>query len=132
MRRKGSGQRRGRGRGRGAGKKRRMLGFLQPCIFLQLRDQDKHGYDLLQGLSEFMDDAGEYDPSMVYRLMKEMESNGFVNSYEGDTSRGPRRKMYCLTEEGRNQLERWVEDLKRSRKEIDRLLAGYENQSRKE
>lgn len=132
MRGKGLGHGRGRGRGgRGVGKKRRMLGFLQPCIFLQLNDQDKHGYELLQGLSEFIDDAEEYDPSMIYRLMKEMELNGFVNSYEGDTSRGPKRKMYRLTEEGRLQLERWVLDLKRSREEIDRLLAEYDKQFRK-
>ncbi|WP_163337488.1 PadR family transcriptional regulator [Desulfopila sp. IMCC35008] len=131
MRGKGLAPGRGRGRGgRGKGKRRRMLGFLQPCILLQLNDQDKHGYELLLGLGQFMEDAEEYDPSIIYRLMKDMEVNGFVNSYEGDTSRGPRRKMYHLTEEGRLQLERWVVDLKRSREEIDRLLAAHDKQSR--
>ena len=131
----GRGMRQGRGgRGRGrnterGGKKRRMLGFLQPCLLLQLTNDDRHGYDLLQGLDEFMEDGRDYDPSIIYRLLKEMESKGLVRSYEGEESRGPRRKMYHLTTEGRDQLTHWVEDLKRSRNEIDLLLAAYELQN---
>lgn len=127
MRRQGRGQ--GRGRGRGGGNRRRMLGFLHPCILLQLYEQDKHGYELLQGLDEFMEDGGEYDPSVIYRLMKDMEENGYVSSYEGDVSRGPRRKMYKMTEEGRSQLEYWIRDLERSRKEIELLLDAYKRRS---
>ena len=122
----------GRGRGRNAGrggKKRRMLGFLQPCLLLQLIGEDRHGYDLLQGLDEFMEDGLDYDPSVIYRLLKEMESKALVRSYEGEESRGPRRKMYNLTTAGRNQLDSWVEDLKRSRNEIDLLLEAYERQN---
>ncbi len=116
------------GRRRGTTKKRRMTGFLQPCLLLQLYDQDRHGYDLLQGLQEFMAGADEYDPSIIYRIMREMEENGFVESYEGTVSRGPRRRMYSLTLEGKKQFSRWIEDLKRSRDEIDHLLAIFKKQ----
>ncbi|THB71569.1 MAG: hypothetical protein D6B25_18280, partial [Desulfobulbaceae bacterium] len=53
MRGQGRGMRQGRGRkgqGKGQGKKRRPLGFLQPCLLLQLLQEDMHGYELLQGL----------------------------------------------------------------------------------
>lgn len=133
MRGQGRGMRQGRGgkgQGKGTGNKRRPLGFLQPCLLLQLHKEDMHGYELLQGLDHFMDDGREYDPSIIYRRLREMETKGFVSSYEGENSRGPRRRMYRLTAEGRQQLTLWVEDLVRSRQEIDRLLTAYNESSR--
>jgi DNA-binding PadR family transcriptional regulator len=38
---------------------------------------------------------------------------------------GPRRRVYSLLEEGHRQLQLWVEDLRRTRTEIDRLLNEY-------
>ena len=105
-----------------------MMGFLQPCILVQLSKEDRHGYDLLMGLDEFIDDAGQYDPSIIYRLLRELEANNHVVSYEGDISLGPKRKMYSITAAGENLLQTWMENLRRSRKEIDRLLDVYAEQ----
>jgi PadR family transcriptional regulator PadR len=115
----------GKRQGRGAGKRRRMMGFLQPCILVQLSIQDYHGYDLLKGLQDFVDDAENHDPSIVYRLMRDMEDNGYVRSYEGEVSYGPQRKMYSITEDGKAMMKRWVKDLQRTRGEIDKLLQHY-------
>jgi DNA-binding PadR family transcriptional regulator len=57
-----------------------------------------------------------------------MEEDGLVVSYEGAFSHDPKRRMYSLTNEGKQQLSLWVEDLKRSRDEIDHLLAIYTKQ----
>lgn len=119
------GARQGKGAGRGGGKRKRMLGFLQPCILVQLSRKDLHGYDLFKGLEYFVDDAEEYDPSIIYRLMRDMEENGHVTSYQGEISNGPQRKMYTITEEGKSMLHRWVADLQRTRSEIDRLLHHF-------
>ncbi len=129
MRGRGRGPGRGQGRKKGMGNKRRMLGFLQPCILIQLYEADKHGYDLLLGLEDYMHDGADYDPSMIYRLMREMENNGFVDSYEGEVTRGPRRKMYRLTTDGEAQLASWINDLKRSKQEIELLLLAYKKTS---
>jgi len=109
-------------------RKSRMTGFLQPCFLLQLHSADSHGYDLLQGLQDFMTGAEDYDPSIIYRIMRDMERNGWVTSYEGAVSRGPKRRMYSLTEEGERQLVSWVDDLKKTRDEIDNLLNLYNKQ----
>ncbi len=117
------------GQRRKAAPKRRITGFLQPIFLLQLYSQDRHGYDLLQGLEEFISDAETYDPSIIYRIMREMESNGWVNSYEGTVSRGPRRRMYSLTLEGKEQLSRWMIDLQKTKDEIDNLLTVFRQQT---
>ncbi len=117
------------GQKRRAATKRKITGFLQPIFLLQLYVQDRHGYDLLQGLQEFVSDAASYDPSIIYRIMREMEGNGWVESYEGTVSRGPRRRMYSLTIEGKQQLAQWMDDLQRTKNEINTLLKAYRQQT---
>jgi PadR family transcriptional regulator PadR len=115
-----------RGRGRGRGRRRRLMGFLQPCLLLMLHREDAHGYGLLNGLDEFGLDPEAYDPSMIYRALRDMEEAGWITSYEGEESLGPQRRVYRLTDEGRRHLEIWVTDLERAKREIELLLAAYE------
>lgn len=104
------------------------MGFLQPCILMQLSSEDRHGYDLFLGLGEFLSDAEQYDPSILYRLLREMEDSDVIESYEGEISRGPKRKMYRITKAGDNALRDWIDDLQRTREEIDSLLNMYKEQ----
>jgi DNA-binding PadR family transcriptional regulator len=109
-------------------RKGRAPAHLQACLLLQLYNLDRHGYELLQGLHNFISDAHAYDPSVIYRFMRGMEQDGLVVSYEGDVSLGPKRRMYRLTPAGKQQLNTWIETLKRSRDEIDHLLSFYEQE----
>ena len=118
-----------RGQKRRGATKRRITGFLQPIFLLQLYNQDRHGYDLLRGLQEFVSDADTYDPSIIYRIMRDMEGNGWVKSYEGTVSRGPRRRMYNLTLKGKKQLAHWMSDLQKTKDEINTLLKAYKQQT---
>lgn len=102
-----------------------MMGFLQPCLLLMLHRRDAHGYNLLNGLDEFGLDPEAHDPSIVYRALREMEEMGWVESYEGEQSRGPQRRVYRLTEDGEHHLDVWVEDLQRAKREIELLLKAY-------
>jgi PadR family transcriptional regulator PadR len=117
-----------RGRGRGRGRRRRMMGFLQPCLLLMLHRGDAHGYNLLNGLSEFGLNPEAHDPSMIYRALREMEDAGWVTSYEGEESLGPQRRVYRLTDEGQGHLDIWVEDLRRAKREIELLIEAYERE----
>jgi DNA-binding PadR family transcriptional regulator len=103
-----------------------MMGFLQPCLLLMLHRGDAHGYNLLNGLDEFGLNPEAHDPSMIYRALREMETVGWVTSYEGQESRGPQRRVYHLTPEGQRHLEIWVEDLRRAKREIELLIEAYE------
>jgi PadR family transcriptional regulator PadR len=112
---------RGRGRGR-----RRVMSFLQPCLLVMLHRGDGHGYSLLNGLDEFGFNLYRLDPSLVYRALREMEALGLVASEWEDESLGPQRRVYHITEEGEQGLAGWVADLRRTRQEIEYLLAAYE------
>ena len=118
----------GRGRGRGGrGRRRqRVMSFLQPCLLLMLRRGEAHGYSLIDGLNEFGFDPDRFDPSLIYRALRDLEDNGFATSRWDDESQGPRRRVYQITANGEDYLKVWIEDLRRTQREIIALLSAYE------
>lgn len=118
-------------RGRGRGRRRRVMSFLQPCLLVMLHRGEAHGYSLLNGLDEFGFNLDRLDPSLVYRGLHDMEAAGLVTSEWADESLGPQRRVYRITEEGEQALAQWVADLRRTRQEIDQLLAAYESVSQR-
>lgn len=115
------------GRGHGRGRRRRVISFLQPCLLVMLHRGAAHGYSLLQGLDEFGFRPEAVDPSLVYRALRDMEDGRLVASeWDADNSQGPQRRVYVITPAGESYLADWVADLKRTRQEIDNLLAALE------
>lgn len=117
--------RRGRGRGK---RRRRVLQFLQPCLLLLLQRGEAHGYALLAELERFGFNPERLDPTLVYRALREMEEVEMVESHWDEESKGPRRRVYTILPEGREQLSVWINDLRRTRDEIDLLLKEFEQQ----
>ena len=116
----------GHGRGRGRGRGRRVLRFLQPCLLLLLNESEAHGYRLREQIGRFGFDSQEFDPSLIYRTLREMEDVGWIQSRESTESKGPPRRVYSLSGEGIDQLAFWASDLRRVRNEIDAFLKAFE------
>ena len=119
-------------RGRGGGRqRRRVMSFLQPCLLVMLHRGEDHGYNLINGLDEFGFNPGSKDPSLVYRALRELEDDGMVTSnWDPDSSLGPQRRVYQITQDGEHYLADWVNDLKRTRIEIDTLIRAFERVSK--
>ena len=111
---------------RGKRRRQRVMSFLQPCLLLLLTRDEAHGYSLIDGLDEFGFERQRFDPSLVYRALREMEDSDWVTSRWDDDSQGPRRRVYRITQDGIDYLQIWVADLRRTRQEIDALIAAYE------
>jgi DNA-binding PadR family transcriptional regulator len=95
-------------------------------LLLQLQRGASHGYGLLEGLEEF--DLGLFDPSVIYRLLRDMESSGWVSStWDDQQTQGPPRRVYSLSAEGEGVLQGWVKDLEEGRTRIDRFLHAYKH-----
>jgi PadR family transcriptional regulator PadR len=102
--------------------------FLQPCLLLQLQKSEGHGYALLGELERFGFNPERLDSTLVYRALREMEEAQLVESRWDEESQGPRRRVYSILPEGREHLSAWMEELRRSRDDIDRLVKEYESQ----
>jgi PadR family transcriptional regulator PadR len=116
--------RRGRGRrGQFAGGAIRR--FMEPVLLLLLYQDASHGYDLVSSLEPF--GLGDVAPGPVYRTLRGLETAGLVESeWDTESSAGPARRVYRLTEAGRRYLVDWVEELRETDSALHHFLAAYD------
>ncbi len=107
----------------------RITRFIEPCLLLLLRQDASHGYNLVEELSRFGFDRAALDPSIVYRALREMEQEGWVTSQWDTAGSGPPRRVYRVTAAGEEYLRWWIESLRRTRDDLDRLLTAYGQQA---
>jgi poly-beta-hydroxybutyrate-responsive repressor len=92
---------------------------------LILRKGKSHGYDLKRELEPFGMD--EINPSLVYRALRDMEDDGFVRSeWDTETTAGPARRVYEMTDAGLAYLTQWAEDLRETDKVLHHFLESVE------
>jgi len=101
-------------------------GFLKPCLLVILSQEEGHGYSLLEQLGKFGFESEQFDPSLAYRALRDMEDAGWVESHWDDDSQGPKRRVYQILPAGKTHLTEWVGDLRNVRNEISSLLETYE------
>ena len=97
--------------------------FVQPVLLALLAKEPMHGYALVQKLEDTGLFSGQMpDMTGCYRMLREMEKNGVLETTpaKGD---GPSRRKYAVTALGRRCLNRWISSLSGSRDHLDRVLA---------
>jgi len=117
------------GRELGVRRRRRhrpIMGFLRPALLFLLARENDHGYSLLDGLKEFEFNSDQIDPSLVYRILRDMEESGWVSSHQGEESLGPQRRVYQISPDGKTYLAELIAGLRHRRTEIDNLLKAYD------
>jgi poly-beta-hydroxybutyrate-responsive repressor len=82
-----------------------------------------HGYDLLEKVSALSGDERSVDLGNLYRVLRSLEQEGFVNSAWHAELQGPAKRVYELTEAGEKLLGTWADALRRTRTDIDGFLA---------
>ena len=99
--------------------------FAEPLLLLLLRERPAHGYQLLDELSRSL--PGErVDMGNLYRALRALEERGFVLSQWREDLPGPTKRVYELTDEGRELLDEWAEQLARTRDRITAFLERHE------
>jgi poly-beta-hydroxybutyrate-responsive repressor len=109
---------------------RRIARFLEPCLLLLLRNDASHGYNLLDALQVFGFVRYSVDASAIYRVLREMEQAGWVTSQWDTAGAGPPRRVYEVTQAGEEHLGQWIDELRRTRDEIDCFITAYSEDKR--
>ena len=116
-----------RGHGHGCRCGRQVRGFIQPRLLLLLAQKATHGYELMDALRSVEGDENLADPGMLYRTLRQFEEEGLVTSDWDTHARGPARRVYQITEAGREYLEWWSADIRKTREQLGRFLTEYES-----
>jgi DNA-binding PadR family transcriptional regulator len=94
-------------------------GDLKYVILGLLKDQPRHGYDIIRALEDQARGFYRPSPGSVYPTLQMLEDLGYVTSTQQEG-----KKVYSITDEGRRYLEEQestVEDIR------SRLRAGWGN-----
>ncbi len=98
--------------------------FLRPCVLLLLREDQAHGYGLLERLRSFGFDGS--DPGGLYRALRALEDDGLVSSAWEASNAGPQRRIYELTRAGMEELHRQATSLAETSTRLEAFLGRYE------
>jgi DNA-binding PadR family transcriptional regulator len=99
-------------------------GDLKYVILELLKDQPRHGYDIIRALEERMRGYYRPSPGSVYPTLQMLEDLGYVSSSQHEG-----KKIYTITDEGRRYLEEQkstVDDIR------ERIASGWEAAQRPE
>ena len=84
-----------------------MRGLLKAWLLLLLFDGPAHGYQLMESLKR-EGSLQSVDAGLLYRTLRQFERDGAVRSVWATDVAGPARRVYQITELGRQQLEACV------------------------
>ncbi|MBQ9030914.1 MAG: PadR family transcriptional regulator [Parasporobacterium sp.] len=83
-------------------------GVLELIVLASLLDADRYGYELTEQISREM----EVTAGTLYLILKRLKDAGYLTTYLQESSGGPARKYYRLTEEGRqyhdHKKQEWI------------------------
>jgi poly-beta-hydroxybutyrate-responsive repressor len=100
--------------------------WLMPAVLLLLRDWSSYGYDLAKALGSF--GFAMMNPGPLYRMLRQMEKDGLVQSSWDTSGQGPARRIYSITAAGEAYLKLWAGSLGQYRKMMDRFFRLYMRQ----
>ncbi|TQR11000.1 poly-beta-hydroxybutyrate-responsive repressor [Psychrobacillus soli] len=97
--------------------------FLIPIMLLHLRDWNTHGYELMEKISQFGMES--VDQGNFYRLLRQLEKDALVTSEWDTTSGGPAKRIYSITDAGKQYLDLWAGSLSQYQKMLNQFFNIY-------
>lgn len=101
-------------------------GTAVPLVLRILAEGPQHGYGIIQAIRERSGGMLEFTEGTVYPLLHALERDGLLTSAWEALPSGRRRKLYSLTETGRQRLARLVAEWRQFRSAVDVLLGDVE------
>lgn len=101
--------------------------WLMAVLLLQLRELNSYGYDLLEKAAAF--GFAALNPGTLYRVLRQMEKEGLVNSDWDTSGQGPARRVYSITDAGEAYLKLWAGSLEQYRRTMDLFFNLYTGRS---
>src|SRR5699024_4205117 len=93
-------------------------GILEICVLVLLKKKDCYGYELGQKISNKI----EISEGSMYQLLRRLTKEGYFTTYFQESSGGPARKYYRLTEQGREYLHEQMREWKAFSNVVNELI----------
>lgn len=93
-------------------------GILEMCILHYIEKESMYGYDIIQSMHSYFPEVAE---SAFYAILRRLNKEGDAVSFRGEISKGPVRKYYTITEQGRERLTQMKDDWRYLKRVMDEI-----------
>lgn len=87
-----------------------LKGILEACILTLVSKNETYGYDILHNLS--MHGFDHVKDGTLYPILSRLEKKGYIKSRIGESSLGPKRKYFNMTDKGLHYLQDFIKQYK--------------------
>lgn len=95
--------------------------LLDACVLAVLTRGDTYGYVLTQTMRDAMD----ISESTLYPVLRRLQKDGFLTTYD-QPFQGRNRRYYAISKEGRTKFEEYKRDWILYKNQVDKILCGGE------
>ncbi len=95
-------------------------GIIEMCVLALIARLDMYGYEIVQSIASYTD----INEGTVYPILRRLTTEGYFVTYLKESTIGPARKYYHITEKGRGYLSSLESDWKDFSKMVDDILRG--------
>lgn len=100
--------------------------LIQPSLLLCLLERPSYGYELIEQLSHFKFHFGIPDSGTIYRNLRRLEKENYVESSWQAGETGPAKRVYTITPQGVLLLKEWINTLEERRSALDNFIRKYQ------
>lgn len=93
-------------------------GVLELCVLVLLDKRDFYGYELIKQITSKI----EISEGAVYPVLRRILKQGYCTTYLEESSEGPSRKYYHLTDEGKAYLQEQKKEYENFTKGVNALM----------
>ena len=97
-----------------------MKGILDGCLLAIIKEKECYGYEMAEELSQYGFDA--ISEGTIYPLLLRMQREGLVTSVRKDSTAGPKRKYYSLTNKGEQALDHFLKRWTQLEKSVNAII----------
>ncbi len=95
-------------------------GVLELCVLAMLVQRDFYGYELIEHISKYIN----ISEGTIYPLLRRLKNDGYVTTYLKESSEGPPRKYYKITEEGKKTHGKLTDEWISFSKGVNQIIKG--------
>lgn len=94
-------------------------GIIEMCVLALIAKQDRYGYEIVQNIASYTD----INEGTVYPILRRLTQEEYFVTYLKESTIGPARKYYHITEKGRAYLGALKTDWKEFSVMVEQILA---------
>ncbi|BBF43447.1 transcriptional regulator, PadR family [Lachnospiraceae bacterium KM106-2] len=103
-----------------------LKGMLEGVILIIIEKNETYGYEISEMLSRY--GFGMISEGTIYPILLRLEKNNCIKATYRQSSSGPKRKYFSITEEGKMKIKEFEDSYLAMTEAVDQVIGGREHE----